>query len=82
MKAVRVHEFGGAEVLQYENVPDLVAGPGQVVMKVEAIGVNPVETYIRAGMHAIRPVLPFTPGSDAAGTVLSAGEGVSDLQAR
>ena len=80
MKAVRVHEFGGAEVLQYENVPDLVAGQGQVVMKVEAIGVNPVETYIRAGMHAIRPVLPFTPGSDAAGTVLSAGEGVSDLQ--
>ena len=79
MKAVRVHEFGEWEVLQYENVPDLVAGPGQVVMKVEAIGVNPVETYIRAGMHAIRPELPFIPGSDAAGTVLSVGEGVSDL---
>ena len=44
MKAERVHEFGESEVLQYENVPDLVAGPGQVVMKVEAIGVNPVET--------------------------------------
>jgi len=77
MKAVRVHEFGEAEVLQYENVPDPVAGPGEIVMKIEAIGINPVETYIRAGMHAIRPELPFTPGSDAAGIVLSVGEGVS-----
>jgi NADPH2:quinone reductase len=45
-------------------------------MGVEAIGVNPVETYIRAGIHAIRPTLPFIPGSDAAGTILSVGDGV------
>ncbi|MBT3534708.1 MAG: NADPH:quinone reductase [Rhodospirillaceae bacterium] len=77
MKAIRIHEFGDADVLQYEDVPDPVAGPGEVVIKVEAIGVNPVETYIRAGIHAIRPDLPFTPGSDAAGTVLSIGDGVS-----
>ena len=80
MKAVQVHEFGEAKVLQYDNVPDPIAGPGEVVMKVEAVGINPVETYIRAGTHAIRPELPFTPGSDAAGLVLSVGEGVSDHQ--
>ncbi len=76
MKAVRVHEFGDAEVLQYEDVPDPIAGPGDVLIKVEAIGINPVETYIRSGIHAIRPELPFVPGSDAAGTVISVGDGV------
>lgn len=77
MKAVRVHDFGDGSVLRYEEVPDLVPGPGDVVMQVAAIAVNPVETYIRAGIHAIRPDLPFIPGSDAAGTVLSVGDGVT-----
>ena len=81
MKAVRVHEFGDADVLRYEDVPDPSAGPGEVVIKVEAIGVNPVDTYIRAGMHLIRPDLPFIPGSDAAGTVLALGDGVSGVKA-
>ena len=80
MKAVRIYEFGDADVLRYEDVPDPAAGPGQVVIKVEAIGVNPVDTYIRAGVHLIRPDLPFIPGSDAAGTVLAVGDGVRSFK--
>jgi NADPH2:quinone reductase len=79
MKAIRVHEFGGPEVMQLENVPDLTAGPGQVVVLVRAIGVNPVDTYIRAGLHAVKPPLPYTPGTDAAGVVESIGEGVTSV---
>lgn len=76
MKAIRVHEFGGPEMLKLEEVPDLQAGPGQVVVKVHAIGVNPVESYIRTGTYAIKPQLPYTPGADAGGEVLSVGPGV------
>jgi NADPH2:quinone reductase len=76
MKAIRVNEFGGPEVLKLEDVPDLKAGPGQVVVRVKAVGVNPVENYIRLGSYAIKPPLPYTPGSDAAGIVDSVGEGV------
>ena len=49
MKAIRVHEFGGPEVMKLEDVPDLTLGPGQVVVSVKAVGVNPVDSYIRAG---------------------------------
>ncbi len=77
MKAIRVHEFGGPEVMQLEDVPDLTAG--QVVVRVRAIGVNPVDTYIRAGLHAVKPPLPYTPGTDAAGVVESIGEGVTSV---
>src|SRR5436190_832017 len=70
MKAIRVHQFGDPEVLRYEDVPDPTAGPGQVVIKAQAIGVNPVETYIRAGKYGPRQ-FPFTPGSDAAGVIQS-----------
>ena len=76
MKAVRVHEFGGPEELKVEDVPDLQAGAGQVVLQVKAIGVNPYDTYMRQGTYAIKPALPYTPGSDAAGIVNSVGEGV------
>jgi NADPH2:quinone reductase len=76
MKAIRVHEFGGPEVLKLEDVPDLQAGPGQVVVRVKAVGVNPVRHYMRLGTYAIKPPLPYTPGSDAAGIVDSVGEGV------
>ena len=81
MKAIRIHEFGEADVLKYEDVPDPAAGPGQFLVKVEAIGINPVETYIRSGIHLIRPELPFILGSDAAGTVLAVGDGVSKFKA-
>ena len=80
MKAIRVHEFGDAEVMRYEDVPDPTAGPGEVVIEVAAIGVNPVDTYIRAGVHLIKPDLPFIPGSDAAGTVLALGDGVDGFK--
>ncbi len=76
MKAIRVHEFGGPEVLKLEDAPDLQAGPGQVVVRVKAAGVNPYDTYMRQGTYAVKPALPYTPGSDAAGTVDSVGEGV------
>jgi NADPH2:quinone reductase len=77
MKAIRVHEYGGPEVLKLEEVPDLNAGPGQVLVRVKAVGVNPVDTYIRAGGHAVKPALPYTPGMDAAGEVEAIGEGVT-----
>ena len=79
MKAIRVHEFGGPEVMQLADVPDPIAEPGQVVIRVRAIGVNPVDTYIRAGQHAVKPPLPYTPGSDAGGVVDSRGKGVTKV---
>jgi NADPH2:quinone reductase len=78
MKAIRVMKFGAPDVLQIEDVPDLTAGPGQVVVAVHAAGVNPVETYIRSGSYAKLPALPYTPGSDGAGVILELGAGVSD----
>jgi NADPH2:quinone reductase len=79
MKAIRVHEFGGPEVLRLEEVPDPQAAAGQVVVHVRAAGVNPVDTYIRTGAHAVKPQLPFTPGLDAAGEIEAVGEGVTRL---
>jgi NADPH2:quinone reductase len=79
MKAIRVNEFGGPEVLKLEDVPDLQAGAGQVLVRVKAAGVNPFDTYMRQGTYAIKPPLPYTPGSDAAGMVESVGEGVSGV---
>lgn len=75
MKAIRVHQFGGPEVLRLEDVPDPVPGPGQVVVRIRAAGVNPVETYIRQGIYGPKD-FPFTPGNDGAGEVESVGPGV------
>lgn len=80
MKAIRVHEFGGPEVLKLEEVPDLQSGLGEVVVQVKAIGVNPVENYIRTGTYAIKPTLPYTPGADGAGIVSSVGPGVTKVK--
>jgi NADPH2:quinone reductase len=77
MRAIRVSRFGGPEVLTLEDVPDPTAGPGEVVVKLHAAGVNPVEAYIRTGQYARLPELPYTPGGDGAGIVESVGEGVS-----
>jgi len=79
MKAIRVHEFGGPEVLQLEDVTVLEAVAGQVVVQVKAAGVNPYDTYMRQGTYAIKPPLPYTPGSDAAGIVDSVGADVMGL---
>lgn len=79
MKAIRVHHFGDPDVLKLEEVPTPSVGAGQVLVKVQAIGVNPVETYQRSGSNpAIQ--LPWTPGMDAAGVVEAVGEGVTGLQ--
>lgn len=78
MKAIRVQEFGGPETLRLEDIPDPQPGPGQVVVKVEAAGVNPVDTYIRSGGYGKRP-LPYIPGSDAAGTVEAVGKGITSF---
>ena len=58
MKAIVVREFGGAEVLVLEDVPSPSPVPGQVLVRVQAAGVNPVDTYIRSGTYAIKPTLP------------------------
>ncbi len=77
MKAIRVHEWGGPEVMRLEEVADPKPGPGQVVIAVRATGVNPVDTYIRSGVYSVKPSLPYTPGMDPAGIVESIGNGVS-----
>jgi NADPH:quinone reductase len=79
MKAIRVSQTGEPSVLKWEEVPDLIAGPGQIVVTVKAVGVNPVDTYIRGGKYG--PVaLPYTPGMDAAGEVSAVGEGVKKVK--
>lgn len=77
MKAIRVHEFGSPGVLKLEDIPDPQPGPDQVVVAIKAVGINPVDTYIRSGNYGKRP-LPYTPGSDAAGVVEAVGEGVQN----
>ena len=76
MKAIRVGKFGPPEVMVPEEVVGLVPGPGQVVVTVEAAGVNPVDTYIRSGLYQHAPALPYTPGIDAAGVVAAVGPDV------
>ena len=80
MKAIRVHEFGNAEVLRLEEVPKPQPGPGQVLVRMRAIGVNPVETYIRAGTYPRKPDLPYTPGNDGAGVVEQVGADVNEFE--
>src|SRR5258708_5436157 len=81
MKAIRVHEFGGPEVLWLDEVPTPRPGPSEVVVRMHAAGVNPVETYIRAGKYARLPELPYTPGNDGAGVVEQVGSDVSEFKA-
>jgi NADPH2:quinone reductase len=76
MKAIRVHQFGGPEVMRLEELPDPEPSRGQILVRVKAVGVNPVETYIRSGAYARKPALPYTPGTDAAGIVEGTGERV------
>ena len=80
MKAIVVHEFGAPEVMKLEEFPTPKAGPGQAVVRVHAAGVNPFDTYMRAGTYAIKPQLPYIPGGEAAGLVDSVGEGVTKFK--
>jgi len=81
VKAIRVKEFGGPGVLNLEEVPTLQPGAAQVLVRMHAIGINPVETYIRAGTYARLPELPYTPGNDGAGVVEQVGADVSEFKA-
>jgi NADPH2:quinone reductase len=81
VKAVRIHQFGGPEVLKLEEVPDPQPGPGQVVVKIHAAGVNPVDAYIRTGTYASKPNLPYTPGTDASGVITAVGSDVERVKA-
>lgn len=76
MKAIQVATFGEPEVMQLVEVADPVPEAGQVVVRVHAAGVNPVDTYLRSGLYTIMPPLPYTPGADAAGEIEAVGEGV------
>lgn len=81
MKAIVVREFGGPEVMKLEDGPEPSPGPGQITIRVGAVGVNPVDTYIRSGTYARKPNLPYTPGTDVAGTVAKVGAGVVGVKA-
>jgi NADPH:quinone reductase len=80
VKAILVRQFGGPEVLELENVPTPQPAGGQVLVRVHAAGVNPYDTYMRTGTYAIKPPLPYTPGSDAAGVVEAVGESVGAVK--
>jgi NADPH2:quinone reductase len=80
MKAIRVHEFGGPEVLKLEDVATPKPSAGEVVVRIHAAGVNPYDTYMRAGTYAVKPSLPYVPGSDGAGTVEAVGQGVKKVK--
>ena len=80
MRAIRVHETGGPEVMRLEEVPDPEPAADEVVVRVRAIGVNPVDTYRRAGIYGRAPDLPWTPGSDASGVVERVGDSVTRLR--
>jgi NADPH2:quinone reductase len=80
MKAILVHEFGGPEVLKLAEVPTPKPAAGQVLVRIHAAGVNPYDTYMRAGTYAVKPPLPYTPGSDGGGVVESVGEGVTAVK--
>jgi NADPH2:quinone reductase len=77
MKAIRIHETGGPEKLQYEEIPAPTPGPGQARVKIHAIGVNFIDIYYRTGLY--KSQLPFTPGMEAAGIVDAVGENVEGV---
>lgn len=83
MKAIQVHAFGGPEVMKLEDAKEPSAGPGQVLIRVKAAGVNPVDTTFRSGNHPLAKSLklPWTPGGDAAGEVAAVGAGIEGFKA-
>jgi len=80
MKAIRVSEFGGPETLKVQDVPDPKPDSGQVLVRVKAAGINPVDTYIRSGTYARKPNLPYTPGTDAGGIIEAVGANVKHFK--
>ena len=81
MKAIRVSEYGGPSVLKLEEVPTPPPGANQVLVRVHAAGINPVDTYLRSNTDNRGPKLPYTPGADAGGVVEAVGSGVAGFKA-
>ncbi len=81
MKAIRISQYGGPSVLKLEEIPAPEPGPNQVLIRNHAVGVNPVDTYLRSNTDNRGPKLPYTPGSDAAGVVEAVGSGVTGVKA-
>jgi NADPH2:quinone reductase len=77
MKAIMVRAYGDPEVMKIDEAPKPIPGAGQVVVRIVGAGVNPADSYSRSGNYANKPPLPFTPGTDGAGIVDSAGPGVT-----
>lgn len=80
MKAIIVREYGAPEVMKLEETPSPTVGANQVLVKLKAAGVNPVDTYIRSGVYAVKPLLPYTPGKDGAGIVEAIGDNVTKFK--
>ncbi len=80
MKAIVVREFGDPEVMKLEDAPRPEPGPGQVLIRIKAAGVNPVDAYRRSGSYARGSALPYTPGTDGAGIVESVGSDVTRVK--
>src|SRR5680860_545449 len=78
-QAIRVHEYGGPEVLKWEEVEVGDPGPGEVRIRQTAIGLNFIDVYVRTGLYP-QDALPFVPGMEGAGVVTAVGEGVRDLK--
>jgi NADPH2:quinone reductase len=78
-KAIRMHSVGGPEVLHWESVPTPQAGPGEALIRHEAVGLNYIDVYFRNGLY--KTPLPATPGMEGAGVVLAVGPGVTTLAA-
>lgn len=81
MKAILVKEFGAPEVMKLVETANLQSDEGQILVEVKAAGVNPVDTYVRAGNHATAPPPPFTPGKDGAGIVEAVGANITKVKA-
>src|SRR5437868_8896843 len=78
MKAIRFHEFGGPEVLRYEDAPDPVPRKGQVLVQVKSCAMNHLDLWVRAGLPGVK--LPHIPGSDIAGEIVQMGEYVTSVR--
>ncbi len=78
MRAIRIHETGGVDVLRVDDVPEPVAGAGELLVEIEAVGVNFIEIYQREGIYQLP--LPLTLGSEAAGVVRAIGSGVGEFK--
>ncbi|MGH7364790.1 MAG: NADPH:quinone reductase [Candidatus Rokuibacteriota bacterium] len=80
MKAIRVSEYGGPSVLKLEEIPTPPPGPNQVLVRNHAVGINPVDTYLRSNTDNRGPKLPYTPGADSAGVIEALGVGVTAVK--